>query len=71
MEALFSSYHLVYLEGEECVDGMSINESMLVEKVKGLVASWATALPLLQDIPITTMLSNWIDVAFSQLSFPF
>lgn len=36
MEALFSSYHLVYLEGEECADGMSINESMLLEKVKAL-----------------------------------
>lgn len=50
-----------------CFEGKSSIQSMLLAKVKFLIASWVAFLPRFQGVLIATILSNWKDVAFSSL----
>lgn len=51
-------------------DGISSPLPSLLNKVWFLVASWVSTLPLFQDIPITTTLRSWYEVAFSSIARP-
>lgn len=48
-----------------CFEGKSSIQSMLLAKVKFLMASWVAFLPRFQGALIATISSNWKDVAFS------
>eukprot|EP00268_Persea_americana_P048302 TRINITY_DN5094_c0_g2_i1.p1 TRINITY_DN5094_c0_g2~~TRINITY_DN5094_c0_g2_i1.p1 ORF type:complete len:106 (-),score=21.56 TRINITY_DN5094_c0_g2_i1:692-1009(-) len=50
---------------KRCFEVVSLNDSPLVDRVKYLVAVWSSVFPHVQSFPLTMILHNWKEVAFS------
>ena len=49
----------------KCFEGSSSNDNQLREKIKHLVATWASCLPHFKGISANSILHNWKEVSFS------
>lgn len=52
-----------------CFGGKGVNDSLLVEKVKRLVVSWASPIPQFKGISANFINQHWKEVADSNLHF--
>ena len=55
----------IWKESEQCFDGRPVDYLQLVDRVMLIVASWIVRLALFWNIPMSTVMSKWKEVAFS------